>query len=160
MGRLRVRCGRAECGQGAQAEAQRRRHGGLGRRNRRQHLSPLCPQARRIVGLPANCRGFAYGLPLAWSRIVRELRFQSTKASTGIGRSLSRTAHTTPLEQRNMDIALQTPDGDDTPRKLVRAAQYVRMSTEHQQYSTENQADMTPRVRGQTRLRDCPHLCR
>ena len=26
--------------------------------------------------------------------------------------------------------------------KLVRAAQYVRMSTEHQQYSTENQADM------------------
>ena len=41
-----------------------------------------------------------------------------------------------------MDIALQTPDGDDTPRKLVRAAQYVRMSTEHQQYSTENQADI------------------
>src|SRR5262245_31175226 len=28
---------------------------------------------------------------------------------------------------------------DDPP--LVRAAQYVRMSTEHQQYSTENQSD-------------------
>jgi hypothetical protein len=28
---------------------------------------------------------------------------------------------------------------DDTP--LMRAAQYVRMSTEHQQYSTENQGD-------------------
>lgn len=30
----------------------------------------------------------------------------------------------------------------DEPRQTVfRAAQYVRMSTEHQQYSTENQAD-------------------
>ena len=27
-------------------------------------------------------------------------------------------------------------------RKIVRAAQYVRMSTEHQKYSTENQADV------------------
>jgi hypothetical protein len=26
-------------------------------------------------------------------------------------------------------------------RPLIRAAQYVRMSTEHQKYSTENQAD-------------------
>lgn len=30
-------------------------------------------------------------------------------------------------------------------RKLVRAAQYVRMSTEHQQYSTENQAEVIAR---------------
>ena len=30
---------------------------------------------------------------------------------------------------------------EDTQSKRVRAAQYVRMSTEHQQYSTENQAD-------------------
>lgn len=29
---------------------------------------------------------------------------------------------------------------DDAPRPLIRAAQYVRMSTEHQQYSTDNQA--------------------
>lgn len=28
----------------------------------------------------------------------------------------------------------------DPPRSVRRAAQYVRMSTEHQQYSTENQA--------------------
>lgn len=28
------------------------------------------------------------------------------------------------------------------PHALVRAAQYVRMSTEHQKYSTENQADI------------------
>src|SRR3954463_7406127 len=27
-------------------------------------------------------------------------------------------------------------------RPLIRAAQYIRMSTEHQQYSTENQADV------------------
>src|SRR5580658_6718671 len=32
---------------------------------------------------------------------------------------------------------------DDTPTvSLVRAAQYVRMSTEHQKYSTQNQADI------------------
>ncbi len=30
-------------------------------------------------------------------------------------------------------------------RKIVRAAQYVRMSTEHQQYSTENQAEVIAR---------------
>ena len=29
----------------------------------------------------------------------------------------------------------------ETAPKLFRAAQYVRMSTEHQQYSTENQGD-------------------
>lgn len=37
-----------------------------------------------------------------------------------------------------------TPDArkdGKTPETLVRAAEYVRMSTEHQQYSTENQAD-------------------
>src|SRR5262245_29199139 len=31
------------------------------------------------------------------------------------------------------------PSGD---KPLIRAAQYIRMSTEHQQYSTENQADV------------------
>ena len=33
-------------------------------------------------------------------------------------------------------------DGVSPPRMLIPAAQYIRMSTEHQQYSTENQADM------------------
>ncbi len=33
-------------------------------------------------------------------------------------------------------------DSVETGRKLIRAAQYVRMSTEHQKYSTENQADV------------------
>ena len=33
-------------------------------------------------------------------------------------------------------------DGGDAGRNLIRAAQYVRMSTEHQKYSTENQADV------------------
>src|SRR3546814_3488558 len=32
-------------------------------------------------------------------------------------------------------------DGEETGRPLIRAAQYVRMSTEHQQYSTENQSE-------------------
>src|ERR1700733_2705233 len=32
-----------------------------------------------------------------------------------------------------------------SPRKIIRAAQYVRMSTEHQQYSTENQAEVIAR---------------
>ena len=31
-------------------------------------------------------------------------------------------------------------DGADQPKRF-RAVEYVRMSTEHQQYSTENQAD-------------------
>ena len=34
-----------------------------------------------------------------------------------------------------------TPPPPRLPLQLCRAAQYVRMSTEHQQYSTENQAD-------------------
>ena len=38
-----------------------------------------------------------------------------------------------------VDIIETTPSGE--PPKMVRAAQYVRMSTEHQQYSTENQGD-------------------
>jgi DNA invertase Pin-like site-specific DNA recombinase len=40
------------------------------------------------------------------------------------------------LDRRDND-----DDGNQQPRP-IRAAQYVRMSTEHQQYSTENQADM------------------
>ena len=32
-------------------------------------------------------------------------------------------------------------NGEATPTPKFRAAEYVRMSTEHQQYSTENQAD-------------------
>jgi DNA invertase Pin-like site-specific DNA recombinase len=36
----------------------------------------------------------------------------------------------------------QNPAGEQPTPKPVRAAQYVRMSTEHQQYSTENQADV------------------
>lgn len=32
-------------------------------------------------------------------------------------------------------------DNNGGPTSLFRAAEYVRMSTEHQQYSTENQAD-------------------
>ena len=36
----------------------------------------------------------------------------------------------------------QNPSSGDSTPKPVRAAQYVRMSTEHQQYSTENQADL------------------
>ena len=38
--------------------------------------------------------------------------------------------------------AMQEQDNNgQTQASLFRAAQYVRMSTEHQQYSTENQAD-------------------
>src|SRR5262245_18408710 len=38
---------------------------------------------------------------------------------------------------------MTTPTPPENPaRPLIRAAQYVRMSTEHQQYSTENQSDV------------------
>jgi len=43
-----------------------------------------------------------------------------------------------------MNTAL-SPVKDSRPQELVRAAQYVRMSTEHQKYSTENQADIIAR---------------
>ena len=36
---------------------------------------------------------------------------------------------------------MQNDDTTESPAPLFRAAEYVRMSTEHQQYSTENQAD-------------------
>lgn len=39
-----------------------------------------------------------------------------------------------------MDTGLQRQNVERAA--LVRAAQYVRMSTEHQKYSTENQADI------------------
>lgn len=39
-----------------------------------------------------------------------------------------------------MVIKWNTPEDQEPPPPLVRAAQYVRMSTEHQQYSTDNQA--------------------
>ena len=32
-------------------------------------------------------------------------------------------------------------NASETSRPLIRAAQYVRMSTEHQKYSTENQSE-------------------
>ena len=38
-----------------------------------------------------------------------------------------------------MDLIAQSPDA--THASAFRAAEYVRMSTEHQQYSTHNQAD-------------------
>ena len=37
------------------------------------------------------------------------------------------------------DRIVEEPPGD--PPVLIRAAQYVRMSTDHQRYSTENQAE-------------------
>ncbi len=41
-----------------------------------------------------------------------------------------------------MENQNQNPEGAQPEPKPIRAAQYVRMSTEHQQYSTENQADV------------------
>lgn len=40
-----------------------------------------------------------------------------------------------------MGQALDAGRGGETSGKPVRAAQYVRMSTEHQKYSTENQSE-------------------
>src|SRR6202790_2255478 len=46
-------------------------------------------------------------------------------------------------EGRCLVISPSISNSDDgTTRQVVRAAQYVRMSTEHQKYSTENQADI------------------
>jgi hypothetical protein len=44
------------------------------------------------------------------------------------------------------------------PRKPLRAAQYVRMSTEHQQYSTENQSEVIARYAAQHGMEICDNL--
>ena len=41
-----------------------------------------------------------------------------------------------------MERAPGMPSAEQSGRPPVRAAQYVRMSTEHQKYSTENQAEI------------------
>ena len=40
-----------------------------------------------------------------------------------------------------MAAAVEIVEDGASPAPLVRAAQYVRMSTDHQRYSTENQSD-------------------
>ena len=57
-----------------------------------------------------------------------------------------------------MENQNQNPEGTQPEPKPMRAAQYVRMSTEHQQYSTENQSDVIARIFSQTRWRNGPHL--
>jgi len=42
-------------------------------------------------------------------------------------------------------MTVVTNEDGDSGRKMIRAAQYVRMSTEHQKYSTENQAEIIAR---------------
>ena len=37
---------------------------------------------------------------------------------------------------------IENPENGTNKSETIRAAQYVRMSTEHQKYSTENQRDM------------------
>jgi DNA invertase Pin-like site-specific DNA recombinase len=44
---------------------------------------------------------------------------------------------------------IEVTEDKTEPSKRIRAAEYVRMSTEHQQYSTENQAD---KIRDYARL--------
>lgn len=45
------------------------------------------------------------------------------------------------VNRRHSTMAPEESPPSPQPRTLMRAAQYVRMSTEHQQYSTENQGD-------------------
>lgn len=56
-----------------------------------------------------------------------------------------RSTRTTTVEnQKARDVTSRTFDDDDRseqPESLIRAAEYVRMSTDHQKYSTENQSD-------------------
>ena len=43
------------------------------------------------------------------------------------------------MSQQSLEPPSNSPQ---TPNEPIRAAEYVRMSTEHQQYSTLNQADV------------------
>ena len=52
-------------------------------------------------------------------------------------------------KQSQRGVNIMDTEGMASPEpKRRRAAQYVRMSTEHQQYSTENQSDVTFSNRG------------
>ena len=88
-----------------------------------------------------------YDLSLAsqWSATAFQRAFNSCATAaaaapvtvSAISRRLHCSWHTTPSVRLHMSNAPQADSA--TPR--IHAAQYVRMSTEHQQYSTENQRD-------------------
>ena len=52
-----------------------------------------------------------------------------------------------------------TPGGAISDGDFIRAVQYVRMSTEHQKYSTENQSDIIAEY-AERNDASYPHLCR
>lgn len=51
-----------------------------------------------------------------------------------------------------MHAAIEIEDAACGTGELIRAAQYVRMSTDHQRYSTENQADAIARYAARHRM--------
>ncbi len=50
------------------------------------------------------------------------------------------------------------PPTKERAASRIRAAEYVRMSTEHQKFSTENQSDAIPTVRRAARDANRAHL--
>ena len=76
-------------------------------------------------------------------------------------RGVSNPGHVSgPLISAGRPNLLQPAPVRQTATLAVPAAQYVRMSTEHQQYSTENQADAIREYADAAGLRDRPHLRR
>ena len=55
---------------------------------------------------------------------------------------------------------MTTEKETQTEQPAFRAAQYVRMSTEHQQYSTHNQADKIKEYAERAQYRNCSNLRR
>ena len=54
--------------------------------------------------------------------------------------NVSRTTLSGGVKQSTLDDSMLIGRGQQSEQQLIRAAQYVRMSTEHQQYSTDNQS--------------------
>ena len=80
------------------------------------------------------------------SFFVTDIRDLPRVASTERQAPLGGHAHYTPFvtgEHGDAHIGSRTPE--DAPRAPIRAAEYVRMSTEHQKYSTENQSEIIRR---------------
>jgi DNA invertase Pin-like site-specific DNA recombinase len=76
---------------------------------------------------------------MAHAYVILLLAFPSA-GSTAWGAGLSRAVEKTFWRFRVASTTQAVPESP--PSAPVRAAQYVRMSTEHQKYSTENQSDM------------------
>ena len=170
MGSPHLPRGRAECGQDPQTEAQHGGDGGPGQRDRRQHCPSLCPHAHgAVVELPQKCHRCDTAL------------FQNIESNASATTTLQNRSGNGATTEPGRDCEIVSGPGTTTSRN--------RATKHHGEPQPESRGRRTgpqarpcgtvrphvhrapavfhgepgrrdPRVRGQTRLRDRPHLRR